>query len=246
MLRARKHKRVSTTKVSNQKPEAEFCQHPSASCVANQVPREPKSPLSRRVWKPKQKSSTEASGVATPKPRPSREEKGKMPVCSNHKIKTAIIPSPNSRAAMPCASIVLMSEATIPQHTHCAHGREARARVLSKAHPLYSSIVGKAPLRALSSSASSTKFASDGEARTEALFSANPFCRDKRSRTSSYLRSKRAFALDCRDPTGSDLRKLLTDRQTSSPCCQQVGCQLVTLHSVHCRLGPIPATPPRR
>ena len=47
-------------------------------------------------------------------------------------------------------------------------------------------------------------------------------------------------------PTGSDLRKLLTNKQTSSPCCQQVGCQLVTLHSFHCRLGPIPVTPPRR
>ena len=34
--------------------------------------------------------------------------------------------------------------------------------------------------------------------------------------------------------------------QTSPSCCQQVGCQLVTIHSVHCRIGPIPATPPDR
>ena len=31
MLRARKHRKVSTAKVSEQKPEAEFYQHPSAS-----------------------------------------------------------------------------------------------------------------------------------------------------------------------------------------------------------------------
>ena len=203
MLRARKHRKVSMTKVSKREPEAEFYQHPSASRVANQVPCEPKSSPPRRMWRPKQKTLAEASGVATPKPRLSREEKGKMPVCSNHKITTAIIPSSNLRAATPRVGLVLMSEATVPQRTR-------RVR--------------------------------DGEARTKALFSANPICRDKRSRTSPYVRSKRAFALDCRDPTGSDLRKSLTDRQTSSPYCQHRGCQLLTLHSVHCRLG---QSPPR-
>ena len=135
--------------------------------MANQVPCEPKSPLPRRVWKPKQKSPTEASGVATPKPCLSREEKGKKPLCSSnaadHEVTTAIIPSPNSRAATPCVSLVHINKATAPQ---------------------------RAPL----SSASSAKFAPIGEAETEALFSANPFCRDKRSRTSSYVRPKRAFA----------------------------------------------------
>ena len=152
-----------------------------------------------------------------PKPCLSREEKGKMPVCSNYKVTTAIIPSPNSRAAMPCASTVLMSGATVPQHTYCVHGREARTRVLSKANCLRSSIAGKAPQRAPLSSSSSAKPALCGEARTEALFSANPICRDKRSRTSSYVRSKRAFALDCRDPTGYDLRKLLMDDKPLPP-----------------------------
>ena len=84
------------TKVSEQKPEAEFCQHPSASRVADQVPCEPKYPLPKRMWRPKQRSLAEASGVATPKLRLSREEKGKMPVCSNnaadHEVTTAIIP----------------------------------------------------------------------------------------------------------------------------------------------------------
>ena len=48
------------------------------------------------------------------------------------------------------------------------------------------------------------------------------------------------------------MREFLTSKrksesfQTFPSCCQQVGCQLVTFHSVHCRLGPIPATPPGR
>ena len=90
------------------------------------------------------------------------------------------------------------------------------------------------------------------EAKAEALFSANPLCEDKRSRTSSYTRSTRASALDCLDPTGSNLREILTNKRksesfrTTPPCCQQMGCQLVTVHSVHCRLRPIPATPSGR
>jgi len=84
------------TKVSEQKPEAEFCQHLSAAHEVNQVPCEPKYPLPKRMWRPKQRSLAEASGVATPKLRLSREEKGKMPVCSNnaadHEVTTAIIP----------------------------------------------------------------------------------------------------------------------------------------------------------
>ena len=72
-----------------------------------------------------------------------------MHVCSNnaagHKVKTVIIPSPNSKAAMPCASLVFISEATVPQHTHWVHGHEAKAKVLSKANPLRGGIAGKAP-----------------------------------------------------------------------------------------------------
>ena len=130
MLRARKHKKVSTAKVSNQKPEAEFCQHPTASHVARQVPCEPKHPLPKRIWKPKQESSAETSGVATPKPRLSYEEKGKMPAradnAANHKVQTAIIPSP--RAAKPSASLAVISKAIVPQRTHQVYSREARAR----------------------------------------------------------------------------------------------------------------------
>jgi len=138
-----------------------------------------------------------------------------MPVCSNnaanHKVKTAIIPSP--RAAMPCASFVHMSEATVPQRTHRVHGREAR---------------------------------------TKALFSANPFCRDKRNGTSSYVHSKRVSTRDHSGSDRPDLREFLANKRklesfrTTSPCCQQSGCQLVTVHSAQCRLRPILATPPCR
>ena len=227
MLHERKHRKVSMTKVSKQKLEAEFCQHPSASRVANQVPCEPKYPLSKFMWRPKQKSLAEASGVATPKPRLSREGKGKMPVCSNNaasrEVTTVIISSPNSRAATPGGYLVLTSEATVRQRTSRVHGREAKAKVLSKAKPLRSSIADKAPQHAPLSSSSSTKVAPGGEARTEVLFSANSFRGDKKNRTLSYVRSKRASALDCLGPSGSDLQELLTNKRTSSSCYQQVG-----------------------
>jgi len=158
MLHARKHRKVSTAKVSKQKSEAEFCQHPSASRVANQVPCEPKYPLPKRMWRPKQKSLGKASGVAAPEPRLSCEEKGKMHVCSDNtasrEVTMAIILSPNSKAATPCAGIVL-----VPQRTREALSPKARIKVLSKANRLRSSIVDKAPQRAPLSSSASAKFA---------------------------------------------------------------------------------------
>ena len=131
MLRVRKHRKVSMAKVSEQKAEAESFQHLSASRVASQVPCEPKSPFSKQMWRPKQKALYEASGVATPQVRLSREEKGKMPACFDETISrevtTAMMPSPNSGAVTPRASLVLMSEATdtVPQGTHDVHSREA-------------------------------------------------------------------------------------------------------------------------
>ena len=97
---------------------------------------------------PKQKALNEASGVATPQVRLSREEKGKMPACSNnaasHEVTAATIPSSNSRAVELRANLVLMSEATVQQGTHDVHSREART---------------KAPQRASFPSSSSTEFA---------------------------------------------------------------------------------------
>jgi len=112
-------------KNSEQKPKAESFQHPSALCVASQVPYEP--PLS------KQKALYEASGVATPQVRPSRKGKGKVPACSDEiasrKVTTVIMPSPKSEAVTHRASLVLISEATVPQGTHDVHSREAGTKV---------------------------------------------------------------------------------------------------------------------
>jgi len=153
-----------------------------------------------------------------------------MLVCSNnatsYEVTTAIIPSSNSRAATPCAGLVLMSEATVPQRTRRVNGRETRAKVLSKANRLRSGIAGKAPQHAPLSSSSGTKLALRGEGRTEALFSANPFCEDKSSRTLSYVQPKTASALDCLGPNRSDLQEFLTNKRksesfrTTPPFCQ--------------------------
>jgi len=110
------------------------------------------------------------------------------------------------------------------------------------------------------------------EARTKALSSANHLCGNERNNASTCVsfpklaskkvvsklpkrikaRSTRVSALSRLNSAGSDLREFLASKrksksfQTSLSCCQQVGCQLVTVHSIHCRLGPIPATPPDR
>jgi len=81
------------------------------------------------MWRPKQKALYKAPGIAAPQVRLSCEEKGKMPACSNKvdscEVTAATIPSPNFRAVTPRASLILMSEATIPQGTHHVHTREA-------------------------------------------------------------------------------------------------------------------------
>ena len=55
MLHARKHRKVSMAKTSEQKPGSEFCRHPSASRVASQVSCEPMLPLSKQMWRPKRR-----------------------------------------------------------------------------------------------------------------------------------------------------------------------------------------------
>ena len=112
--------------------------------------------------------------------------------------------------------------ASAPKGVSKAFSLEPRAKALSKANRLRSSIADKAPQRASLPSSSSAKLALcngakgsslnidsiayatsapkdtpkvlSREARAEALFCANPLCGDKRSRTSSYVRSERASA----------------------------------------------------
>ena len=97
------------------------------------------------------------------------------------------------------------------------------------------------------------------EARAKELSSANHLCGDEKNKASScvlllklaskkvvsrlheriYARYTRASALSRLSLAGSDLREFLVSKrkskllQTSPSCCQQVGCQLVTVHSVH-------------
>ena len=120
-----------------------------------------------------------------------------------------------------------MSEATVPQPT-----REVHSRIADKAPqraPLSSlSSAELAPcggVKGLSPSADIVAYAASApkgvskvlsrEARAEVLLCANPLCGDKRSRTSSYARSKRASALDRLGPIGSDLREFLTNERKS-------------------------------
>ena len=62
----------------------------------------------------------------------------------------------------------------------------------------------------------------------------------------------RVSALSHLSSVNPDLREFLTNKrklellQTSPSCCEQVGCQLVMVHSVHYRLGPVPAALPIR
>ena len=86
------------------------------------------------MWRPKQKALYEASGIATPQVHLSREEKGKIPACFvetlSHEVTTTIMSSPNSGAATPRVSLVLMSEATdtVSQGTHDVRIHEVRTK----------------------------------------------------------------------------------------------------------------------
>ena len=107
------------------------------------------SSLSKQMWRPKQSALYKASGVAAPQVCLSREEKGKMPACSNNaairEVTMATVPSPNSRAVTPRASLVLMSEATVPQRTRDVHSREAGTKAPQRVSFPSSSTIKLAP-----------------------------------------------------------------------------------------------------
>ena len=151
----------------------------------------------------KQKALGKASGVATPEVRLSREEKGKMPTCSNNAVSCedtrATVPPPNSRSVAPRASLVLTSEATVPRCTRGIHTCEAQVKAPQRAPPSGSSSAKLAlcgGVKGSSLSVDNVTYAASAlkgtpkvpsrEARTQALLCANPLCGDKRSRTSSY------------------------------------------------------------
>ena len=158
-------------KVSEQKPEVESFQPLSASRVANQVPNEPKSPLPKQIWRPKQKILYKASGIATPQDRLSREDKGKRAAyfaeAISREAKTTTMPSPNSGAVIPRTNLVLPSEVAddranttpVPQGTRGVPSHQARTKAPTGANLLRSKAAGKAPQCAPLPSSSSTKFA---------------------------------------------------------------------------------------
>ena len=143
--------------------------------------------------------------------------------------------------------------ASAPKGVSKAFSRKFRAKALPKANHLRNNITDEAPQRASLPSSSSAKLALCSRAKGSSLsvdsgaYAASTpkdipkvlsLYGDKKSRTSSYAQSNRASALDRLGPTGYDLREFLTSKrksesfQTSSSCCQQVGCQLVTVLSL--------------
>ena len=126
VLHARKHRKISVAKASEQKPALvgraigrASSQLLSASTEAigalnkaNLVPCEPKTLLPKHMWRPKQKAPCEASGEAPPQPRLSREDKGKLSIqfgCFTEAIsreaRLVTLPSPNLGAVIPCANL---------------------------------------------------------------------------------------------------------------------------------------------
>ena len=105
--------------------------------------------------RPKQKALYETSGVTTPQVRLSREEKGKMPTCfdktASREVTMATMPSPNSGAVTPRASIVLVSEATdgvpstVPQGTHDVRTREVGTKHHSVLNSLFAAKLRDCP-----------------------------------------------------------------------------------------------------
>ena len=103
------------------------------------------------------------------------ENKGKMSACfvetTSCEVTMATIPSPNSGAVTPCASLVLMSKATdgvastVPQGMHEVPSRQAKTRAPSGANLLCSKVADKAPQRAPLPSSSSAKLALRSELR---------------------------------------------------------------------------------
>ena len=113
-----------------------------------------------------------------------------MHACSKNaasrEVTMATVPLPNSRATTR-ASLVLMSEATVPQRTHDVHSCEAGTKAPQHASFPSSSTIKLAPhsgAKGLSLSADSVAHAASApkgvskilsrEARTEALLCANP------------------------------------------------------------------------
>jgi len=159
--------------------------------------------------------------------------------------------------------------APVPKSTNRVLSRKAGTEALGSASYLRYKVKNKAPQRAKTEVTmtslpkfSSAKFEPCG--RATRLISPSEFnITDKLISKSPKNRSLKVRGLQPEQPlqiskqdrvrlVNTDLREFLTNKRklellhTSPSCCEQVGCQLVTIHSVHCRLGLMPATLPVR
>ena len=140
--------------------------------------------------------------------------------------------------------------------------RKAGTEALNSASYVHYKAKNKAPQRAKSEvtmtslpKSSSAKFAPCGGAtRLTSLREVN--ITDKVISKSPKKRSLKARGLQPDQPrvslANTDLREFLTNKRklellhTSPSCCEHMVCQLVMVHSVHWRLGPVPAILPVR
>ena len=126
MLHARKHRKISVAKASEQKPAlagratgrassqllSASTEAKSASRKASQVPCEPKTLLPKQMWRPKHKAPCAASGEAPAQLRLSREDKGKMPIKFgsianiSREAKLVSLSLPNLEALAPNANLI--------------------------------------------------------------------------------------------------------------------------------------------
>jgi len=158
------------------------------------------------------------------------------------------VPSRKARTKAPSGANLLRSKVAdkAPQHASPPSSSSTKLALRSGVKGLSPSVDSGA--YAASTSKSIPKVLSR-EVRAKALSSTNHLCSHEKNKASSYAQSSTTSVLSRLSPTTSDLREFLTNKrksdllQTFPSCCQQVGCQLVT---VHCRLGPSPATPPNR
>ena len=161
----------------------------------------------------------------------------------------------------------------VPKCTIKVLSREAGTGALCSAKYLRSKAKSKAPLFAkgevtmtLLPKSSGVKFALQGGATsitspsevntTDKVISKSPVVKNRSLNAripqpkQPSTRSPQVTVQDRVSWVDTDLREFLTNKRklellhTSLSCCEQVGCQLVTVHSVHCRLGPVPTTLP--
>ena len=199
------------------------------------------------MWRAKQKAPCVASGEVSKQLRLSREDNDKMP------IQFGTI----TNISLEAKSVALTSPAL---------SRGARTKALFSDSYLRCKVQNKAPQRAKREVAltsppksSEAKLAPHRGATRLSLPSKVNIVDDKVIIKSPKAKSFKARGLQL-EPSrpvskqdrvslaNTDLREFLTNKQklellhTSPSCCEQVGCQLITVHSVHCRLGPMHAT----